>query len=130
MKTEKDGTWGKPAVVVGTAKTPRSYDIQTESGILRRNRKHLQRIPRDERGKREEDKDEVPGNTHKPTEECRRNPDDENVFDTTEESSCNAETPIETIPTPPVHNRITAKRSEGIQTRSGRRSVPPDRLNL
>ena len=43
IKTEKDDAWGKPAVVVGTTKTPRSYDVQTETGILLRNRKHLLR---------------------------------------------------------------------------------------
>ena len=122
IKTEKNDAYGEPAVVVGTAKTPRSYDVQTETGILRRNRRHLLHIPRDKREKRKEDKDEVLGSTHKPTEE--KSPPYIN-----EESSRNAETPVETIPSPPAQNRMVT-RSEGVRTRSGRLSIPLDRLNL
>ena len=105
----EDGAWGDSAVVIGIAKTPRCYDLQTETGILRRNRKHPVRIPRDKRS------------TDKLTEQCTRSPDFESPFDTIKESSCNAETPIETIPAQPVQNRINDERSEGIQT-----SIPPD----
>ena len=42
---------------------PQSYDVQTETGILRRTRRHLLRIPQDKREKRKEDKDEVFGST-------------------------------------------------------------------
>ena len=69
IKTEKNDAWGEPAVIVGTAKTPRSYDVQTETGILRRNRRHLLHIQRDERENRKEDKDEVLKSTNKPKEE-------------------------------------------------------------
>ena len=58
IRTEKDAR-GKQAIVVGAAKTPRSYDIQTKNGVVRRNRKHLQRVLRDEREKRQEIKDEA-----------------------------------------------------------------------
>ena len=122
IKNEKDDAWGEPAVVVGTAKTTRSYDAQTETGILRRNRRHFLHIPRDEREKRKEDKDEVLGSTHKPTEE-------KSPLHINEESSRNAETSVETMPSPPAQNRM-ATRSEGVRTRSGRLSIPPDRLNL
>ena len=51
IKTEKNDALGEPAIAVGTAKTPRSYDVQTETGIFRRKRRHLH-IPPDEREKR------------------------------------------------------------------------------
>ena len=105
IKIKKDDAWGERAVVVGTAKTPRSYNVQTETGILRRKGRHLLRIPRDER---EKPKEVPPGS--KPTQAKRRE----------QENSRNAETPVETI----------VARSEGIRTRFGRLSIPPDRQNL
>ena len=125
IKTEKDDVWGKPAVVVGTTNTPRSYDVQTETGVLRRNRRHLLRIPRDEREKRE-----IPRSTHK--KENNRNPDHENPVETIPAEPIqnpDNESPVETMPAEPTRSRITG-RAEGTRTRSGRLSIPPDRLHL
>ena len=97
IKTGKTDTWREPAVVVETAKTPQSYDVQTETGILRRNRSHLLHIPRDKRENRKEDKYEVLKSTNKSKEE--KSPPHIN-----EESSCNAETTVEMAPSPPAQN--------------------------
>ena len=124
IRTEKDHAWGKQAIVVGAAKTPRSYDIQTENGVVRRNRKHIQRVPRDEREKRQEIKDEVLRNNVIENDNC--NPDREisSPQFNYEENSSIIETPNES-----AQNRV-AVRHDGTRTRSGRLSIPPDRLNL
>ena len=83
-QNQKDDAWGKPAVVVGTANTPRSRDVQIETGVLR--------IPRNEREKREEENDEIPRSTHKAIEKNNRNPDNES--------------PVETIPAESTQNWI------------------------
>ena len=62
---------------------------------------------------------QVLGSTDKLTEKCPRSPHFESLCDTIKESSCDAETPIDTIPTQPVQNRANTKRSEGIQKSSG-----------
>ena len=124
IRTEKDHAWGKQAIVVGAAKTPRSYDIQTENGVVRRNRKHIQRVPRDEREKRQEIKDEVLRNNVIENDNC--NPDREisSPQFNYEENSGIIETPNQS-----TQNRV-AVRPEGTRTRSGRLSIPPHRLNL
>ena len=66
IKTGKDDEWSRPAVMIGTTNTPRSYIVQTETDVVRRNRRHLLRVPRDERERCNEENEEVPQNTPEP----------------------------------------------------------------
>ena len=45
QKLDGDKSWGNPGTVVRQC-APRSYEIQTQKGLYRRNRKHLMRTPR------------------------------------------------------------------------------------
>ena len=44
VKTDQEKRWNTPATVV-SASAPRSYVVQTPRGTLRRNRRHLQKVP-------------------------------------------------------------------------------------
>ena len=66
IKTGKDDEWGRPAVVIGTANTPRSYNVQTETGVVRRNRRHLLHVPRDERERCNKEDEGAPQDTPEP----------------------------------------------------------------
>ena len=48
IKTGKDDVWSEPAFVINKADEPRSYNVQSGSSVLRRNRRHLLLIPREE----------------------------------------------------------------------------------
>ena len=126
IRTEKDDAWGKQAIVVVAAKTPRSYDIQTENGVVRRNRKHLLHVPWDEGKKRQENRDETRRNDviENDTESSSPQFNHENKNQTIEENNGITEANNES-----TRNRV-AVGLEGNRTRSGRLSIPPDRLNL
>ena len=113
IKTGKDDEWGRPAVVIGTTNTPRSYNVQTETGVVRRNRRNLLRVPRDERERCNEEDEGVPQNTPEPMVLNNQSPDCESPVESTEPTS-----------------RSIPDNSEGTRTRSARLSKPPDRLNL
>ena len=113
IKTGKDDEWGRPAVVIGTTNTPRSYNVQTETGVVRRNRRNLLRVPRDERERCNEEDEGVPQNTPEPMVLNNQNTDCESPVESTEPTS-----------------RSIPDNSEGTRTRSARLSKPPDRLNL
>ena len=109
IKTEIDKKWSQPAVVVSCANTPRSYNVRTETAVVRRNRRHLLHIPRVERGKSGEKGKGAPQN---PSQSASAVSHDQNP-----EVYCGEE--------PTISNA-----SEGTRTRSGRISKPPSRLNL
>ena len=45
IKLDDQKTWSAPVSVTGVHNTPRSYMVETDSGTLRRNRRHLQSTP-------------------------------------------------------------------------------------
>ena len=42
LKTDQEKSWATKGIVTATAESPRSYIVQSESGVYRRNRRHLQ----------------------------------------------------------------------------------------
>ena len=42
LKTDPEKSWATKGIVTATAESPRSYIVQSESGVFRRNRRHLQ----------------------------------------------------------------------------------------
>ena len=45
IKTDGDKTWDKPGTIVAADPENRSYLVNSPTGVLRRNRKHLQQVP-------------------------------------------------------------------------------------
>ena len=45
MKTDEQKGWNEKGIAQGEADVPRSYDIETKSGMQRRNRRHLKNMP-------------------------------------------------------------------------------------
>ena len=45
VKDDSQKKWDETATVIGPAGTPRSYQVQTPRGVLRRNRRHLSLVP-------------------------------------------------------------------------------------
>lgn len=120
IKTEIDDKWSPPAVVVGIAKSPRSYNVQTETGVVRRNRRHLLRIPRDESEKIDEENGSVPQKPTQSTSAFQNSTQPTSAVSLDQEPNLHRRDEPTTISNNPV----------GIRTRSGRISKPPDRLNL
>ena len=112
IKTENDKKWSEPAVVIGTADTPRSYGVQTDNGVLQRNRRQLLRVPRDEREKYDEEisleYEEASHTVSEPTVPTSQNSNDQSS----------------------VNSRSERDNLTGTRTRSGRLIKPPERLNL
>ena len=42
LKTDQEKSWATKGIVTATAESPRSYIVQSESGVYRQNRRHLQ----------------------------------------------------------------------------------------
>ena len=51
VKDDSQKKWDETATVIGPAGTPRSYQVQTPRGVLRRNRRHLSLVPESSVGK-------------------------------------------------------------------------------
>ena len=77
--------------------------MQTETGVVRRNRKHLLRVPRDERERCNEENEEVPQNTPEPMVLNNQSPD--------------CESPVESTSTEPT-SRSIPDNSKGTRARS------------
>jgi transposase InsO family protein len=45
VKTDDQKGWSEKGIVQGEAETPRSYQVETKSGVVRRNRRHLINMP-------------------------------------------------------------------------------------
>ena len=45
IKTDQEKMWNTTGTVIRNDSTPRSYAVETDQGILRRNRRHLQLVP-------------------------------------------------------------------------------------
>lgn len=98
----------REGIVIEKHATPRSYLVDTEKGVVRRNKQHLQVLP------------------DHPTE-------DPNVVSSTEEPACPVNPPD--IPKPSNQPDTRSKQPDIVTTsptvtRYGRRIKPPDRLNL
>ncbi len=45
IKTDNEKGWSEKGIVTGEANTPRSYQVETKTGVHRRNRRHLRNMP-------------------------------------------------------------------------------------
>ena len=108
MKIPGDKQWSQPAVVTGSTDYPRSYVVDTEGGVYRRNRQQLEKVPVEPMGIHGESEETVVPETPTSAEA--------NLF---QEKA-----------TPMAKAKHDVQQKDNMTTRSGRMIVPPRRLDL